>query len=75
MLSVAVLVIALALVQGKQLEEEVQWNAWKSYHGKTYTTVSEEAQRMAIWRNNLEVRLMLACCVKEGVNLFGSVYV
>lgn len=56
MLSVFALVFVLALAQGVHVDEEdVQWKAWKSYHGKTYTTQTEEAQRRAIWRNNLEV--------------------
>jgi len=56
MLSTIVLVVALAIAQGSQVsEEEVQWNAWKSYHAKTYRTETEEAQRRAIWRNNLEI--------------------
>ena len=38
------------------LNEDVQWKAWKSYHGKTYTTESEEASRKAIWKDNLRVR-------------------
>merc|ERR1712168_44513 len=56
MLRILVLVVALALAQGNQVDElEVQWKAWKSYHGKTYETKTEEAQRYAIWRNNLEI--------------------
>ena len=37
-------------------EEEVEWQAWKASHGKTYATDSEETARKAIWRDNLEVR-------------------
>lgn len=37
-------------------EEEVQWKAWKSFHGKSYATESEENARKAIWRDNLKVR-------------------
>lgn len=37
-------------------EEELQWKAWKAYHGKSYTTESEETARRAIWRDNLKVR-------------------
>jgi len=55
MLRILALVVALALAQGNQVDEEVQWKAWKSYHGKTYETKTEEAQRYAIWRNNLEI--------------------
>ena len=36
-------------------EDELQWNAWKKFHGKSYTTESEEAARKAIWRDNLKV--------------------
>jgi len=55
MLRILALVVALALAQGNQVDEEVQWKAWKSYHEKTYETKTEEAQRYAIWRNNLEI--------------------
>ena len=37
-------------------EEELQWEAWKSFHGKSYATQSEEAMRKAIWKDNLKVR-------------------
>ena len=37
-------------------EDELQWKAWKSFHGKSYATESEEAMRKAIWRDNLKVR-------------------
>lgn len=37
-------------------EDELQWKAWKSFHGKSYVTKSEEAMRKAIWRDNLKVR-------------------
>jgi len=37
-------------------EEELQWKAWKAYHGKSYATESEETVRRAIWRDNLKVR-------------------
>ena len=37
-------------------EDELQWEAWKSFHGKSYATESEEAMRRAIWRDNLQVR-------------------
>ena len=37
-------------------EDELQWEAWKSFHGKSYATKSEEAMRKAIWRDNLKVR-------------------
>lgn len=36
-------------------DDELQWNAWKKFHGKSYTTESEEAARRAIWRDNLKV--------------------
>jgi len=35
-------------------EDELQWKAWKSFHGKSYATESEEAMRKAIWRDNLK---------------------
>ena len=37
-------------------EDELQWKAWKSFHGKSYATESEVAMRKAIWRDNLKVR-------------------
>ena len=37
-------------------EDELQWEAWKSFHGKSYATKSEEAMRKAIWRDNLKVK-------------------
>ena len=37
-------------------EDQLQWEAWKSFHGKRYATESEEAMRKAIWRDNLKVR-------------------
>ena len=36
-------------------EDELQWNVWKNFHGKSYATKSEEAARKAIWRDNLRV--------------------
>lgn len=57
MLSGLLLVVLVAAAQSLNFgEEELQWKAWKSFHAKQYTTESEEAQRRAIWRNNLEVR-------------------
>ncbi|XP_020631216.1 cathepsin L1-like isoform X1 [Orbicella faveolata] len=35
-------------------EDELQWKAWKSFHGKSYLTKSEETMRKAIWRDNLK---------------------
>ncbi|XP_031558765.1 cathepsin L1-like [Actinia tenebrosa] len=56
MLSVLFLVVLVAVAQSSPVgEEDLQWKAWKSFHAKSYTTVSEEAQRRAIWRNNLEI--------------------
>jgi len=37
-------------------EGDLQWEAWKSFHGKSYATKSEEEMRKAIWRDNLKVR-------------------
>ena len=39
-----------------KLDDEVQWQAWKTFHGKAYSTESEEAARKAIWKDNLGVR-------------------
>ena len=48
----------LAVASGFVLkfDDEVQWQAWKSFHSKAYSTESEEAARKAIWRDNLGVR-------------------
>ena len=48
----------LAVASGFVLkfDDEVQWRAWKSFHGKAYSTESEEAARKAIWKDNLGVR-------------------
>ncbi|EDO36727.1 predicted protein [Nematostella vectensis] len=35
-------------------EDEQQWQAWKLFHTKKYTTVTEEGARKAIWRDNLK---------------------
>ena len=37
-------------------EVEMQWKAWKAFHGKSYATETEEAARRAIWRHNLKVK-------------------
>jgi len=37
-------------------EDELQWKAWKTFHGKSYLTESEETMRKAIWRDNVKVR-------------------
>ena len=36
-------------------EYEEQWQAWKSFHDKSYQTDTEEQARYAIWRDNLRV--------------------
>ena len=48
----------LAVASGFVLkfDDEVQWQAWKSFHSKAYSTESEEAARKAIWKDNLGVR-------------------
>ncbi|XP_068722613.1 cathepsin L-like [Montipora capricornis] len=35
-------------------DDVVQWKAWKAFHGKSYTTETEENARRAIWRDNLK---------------------
>ncbi|KAK3733991.1 hypothetical protein QZH41_009857, partial [Actinostola sp. cb2023] len=35
-------------------QDEAQWQAWKSFHGKKYTTDSEETFRKGIWKDNLK---------------------
>jgi len=59
MKELVVLLCCLAGASGFVLsvdEEEVEWQAWKAYHGKMYATDSEETARKTIWRDNLEVR-------------------
>lgn len=58
----AVFFAFLALAQGFVLrpdDEELEWNAWKAFHGKTYATESEHAARKAIWHENLLVSMTL----------------
>ena len=38
-------------------EDQLQWEAWKRFHGKSYASESEEEMRKAIWRENLKVVL------------------
>ena len=48
----------LALASGfvvKIEDDVVQWKAWKAFHGKSYSTETEENARRAIWRDNLKV--------------------
>ena len=55
----AFLSVCLTVASGFVLkfeEDQLQWEAWKSFHGKSYATESEEAKRKAIWRDNLKVR-------------------
>ena len=51
-------------------EDELQWKAWKSFHGKSYLTGSEETMRKAIWRDNLKVRFrkMKTCIKSEAIS-------
>ena len=53
------LLCCLALASGfvvKINDDEVQWKAWKAFHGKSYKTETEENARKSIWRDNLKVR-------------------
>ena len=34
---------------------EVEWQAWKVFHGKKYATETEERARFAIWADNMQV--------------------
>ncbi|KAL9976062.1 hypothetical protein ACROYT_G013305 [Oculina patagonica] len=48
--------LCLAVANGfvlKVEEDELQWKAWKNFHGKSYATESEEDARKAIWKDNL----------------------
>lgn len=51
------LLCCLALASGfvvKINDDEVQWKAWKAFHGKSYKTETEENARKSIWRDNLK---------------------
>lgn len=56
------------------LDEDVQWKAWKSYHGKMYATESEEAARKAIWRDNLRVRQSAKRCRNYHFSIRSNTY-
>lgn len=36
-------------------EQHLEFAAWKKFHGKTYSSKSEEDFRLGIWLNNMEV--------------------
>ena len=50
-------VLCLAFANGHILhtEYEQQWQAWKTFYEKKYSTDTEEEARYAIWRDNLRV--------------------
>ena len=50
------LTVARGFVLKADEDELHKWKAWKSYHGKSYLSGSEEATRRAIWRDNMRVR-------------------
>ena len=49
--------LCLAFANGHILhtEYEQQWQAWKTFYEKKYSTDTEEEARYAIWRDNLRV--------------------
>jgi hypothetical protein len=58
---IAVCVLLVAVANGFVLkfeQDEQQWQAWKSFHGKKYTTDTEELSRKGIWRDNLRVSII-----------------
>lgn len=36
-------------------EQKLEWSAWKTYHGKSYSSETEEALRMGVWLNNMRI--------------------
>merc|ERR1712002_1299240 len=51
-LLVVTLLIAVTYSQAAFLFQQ-EWNSWKDYHGKTYSTNIEEARRQMAWQDNL----------------------
>ena len=49
--------LCLAFADGHILNSEYkqQWQAWKTFYDKKYSTDTEEEARYAIWRDNLRV--------------------
>ena len=49
--------VCLAFADGHILNSEYkqQWQAWKTFYDKKYSTDTEEEARYAIWRDNLRV--------------------
>ena len=64
--------LAVASAFVLNLNEDAQWKAWKSHHGKTYTTESEEAARKAIWKDNLRVRRLVKICRNYHFSICGN---
>merc|ERR1712038_188147 len=36
-------------------EQSLEWGAWKKFHGKSYTSETEENYRMGIWLDNMRI--------------------
>jgi cathepsin L len=39
---------------GAKFESVKEWSAWKSYHGKSYQSESEEVEKHVVWLANKE---------------------
>ena len=48
-------VAAAAAFPATKEEQNLEWSAWKKFHGKTYASETEEAFRSAVWLNNMKV--------------------
>ena len=48
-------VAAIVAFPATKEEQSLEFAAWKKFHGKTYSSKSEENFRLGIWLNNMEV--------------------
>ena len=54
MILVHMISILLAVIVSASLELTVEWNLWKSQHGKRYWSLGEEMARHRVWLTNRE---------------------
>merc|ERR1712033_105547 len=50
-----VLLLLVSAACARDLRLESQWEAFKTTHGKQYTSLNEELTRRAIWEDNLQI--------------------
>lgn len=48
-------VAAAAAFPATKEEQNLEWSAWKKFHGKTYSSETEETFRSGIWLNNMKI--------------------